>query len=197
MKEFYKNPYFNNCCDLWRVTDLGEITTRRSKDTSIDEEQYHKQNVLVPKVIISYGSETGTSESIAFNLARTLWTLKPIVLTLNKLHELLREGKFEYTHVLIVCSTFGAGMPPTNARDFLKNSFKSRMPVIDAFFSVLALGSRNYEADFCKVGKALHGIMVDMGASPLLDVTCADTSIGDQNTASNWCLQIKIFLFLK
>lgn len=196
MKDFYKTPRFDYCCDPWRVTDLRGIAGGSEHEADgKDLEDSTEQKDLMPKVLIAFGSETGTAESIALTMARLLKVCEPSVSTLNEAYELMIQRNIEYTHILIICSTFGSGYPPTNAMQFFKGDLKGKVPV-DISYSVLALGSTLYLDDFCKAGKSIHRKMEAAGARPMTDdVTCVDAAQGRQDTtAMNWCSLIKKLL---
>jgi len=143
----------------------------------------------LPNIMIAYGSETGTAEAAASSLARNFKICRPALRTLNDVSKLDRESLQAFTHIAIICSTFGKGEPPKNAMNFFSVDLTGKLNK-GAKFAVLALGSSLYP-DYCKAGKDADNKMKDAGAVQISEITCADSAHGDQATIREWTNRIK------
>jgi sulfite reductase (NADPH) flavoprotein alpha-component len=124
----------------------------------------------VPLVIL-FGSQTGTAEKLAKQLAKESKPrgCNPRVLEANA------YGSVDWsreTNLLIVTSTYGDGDMPDNAQafwDWLQTDDAKKLSHLN--YSVLALGDTNYE-QFCAAGKKIDGRLETLGAKrihPLAD----------------------------
>jgi len=103
-----------------------------------------------PRVLIAYGSETGTSEAVARRLKLQVKALNPILMTLDEVKGLDIISRRHITHLICICSIFGMGSAPSNAKKFFA-TILSHTKATSAKFAVLALGSTIYPG-FCKAG---------------------------------------------
>jgi sulfite reductase alpha subunit-like flavoprotein len=190
MKDFQKLPQYEYNCETWKVAvfksgktiHVGETETD-ANDTLVD--------VSIPKVLITFGSETGTAETAAHSLARRMQASKPTVQSLNDTAVMDKTAFGSYSHVLIICSTFGAGNSPQNARAFFECDLREKMKETATInFAVLALGSSLYP-DFCKAGKRAHELMVLAGATSMMDIVFADAANGSQSEILRWSTIVK------
>ena len=185
MKDFQKLPQYDYCSDVWQVTDI-QI---ESEQDTIDSTPISNADFIKPNVLIAYGSETGTAEAAACSLARRMKICKPRVHTLNEMSRLEVTTLAKFSHILIICSTFGAGEPPQNAKEFFNCDLERVIKSLNTSFAVLALGSSLYP-DFCKAGIMIHEYMMKFGAKPIMDVACADASKGSQSEIIRWSTSI-------
>lgn len=123
-------------------------------------------------LLILYGSQSGNAESLAKDLRKsarhrgfdpTVRSLDALGLeNLRNVAELQGGGR-----VLILCSTFGEGEPPDNAKNFLKDLESNEAPNLPGVsYSVCALGDRSY-TQFCRSGKVLDDRLAELGATRL------------------------------
>jgi len=187
MRDFKKTPQYDYCCDPWRVLDFGE------KKNAIGPAEgalvRGNEDPLLPRILIAYGSETGTAEAAATSLNRYFKLVNPSLLTLNDVAKLDQATIQEFTHMLIICATFGAGEPPNNAAMFFSKDLNGVIKK-GAKFAVLALGSSLYP-EYCKAGKDADDKMNEAGAEQIMEITRADSAQGDQTTIREWMNRVK------
>lgn len=143
-------------------------------------------HVTIPKIVIAFGSETGAADSAAHSLAKRLKICEPIVCTLNQVARFTDEYILSIDYFLFICSTFGQGEPPENAKEF----FARQLKLSASKFSVLALGSTLYP-EYCKAGRDLYNKMLDFGAKAILDISMVDSSKGSQAGIIEWMRKVE------
>lgn len=128
---------------------------------------------LVPLTIL-YGSQTGTSETLAKQAAK-LAAAKQFVATVVDMAAASADMLVNAKHILIITSTYGEGEPPDNAKDFWSALSADSFPKLTGIpFSVFALGDTNYEK-FCQFGKDLDQRLEALGAKRIFERFDADT----------------------
>ncbi|EEF60103.1 sulfite reductase subunit alpha [Pedosphaera parvula] len=126
------------------------------------------------KVLILFGSQTGTAEGLAKKAAAEASKrgVSARVLDMNS-YAAIEWG--QECSVLLVTSTWGDGDPPDNAAafwNFLNSETAPRLEHIN--YSVLALGDRNY-SDFCGAGRKFDARLEQLGAKRLHPLGECDT----------------------
>lgn len=124
MRDFRIDPVYEYCCAMWEVTGEDEVFPEGEEELAapLDAEcavTTGEEDFTIPSVLITFGSETGTAEAAAGRLARALRLCKPILSSLSKVAGLDIVKQRKITHILVLCSTFGKGQPPSNAIDFV------------------------------------------------------------------------------
>ena len=191
MRDFKKCPQYDYCCDPSELVSLQGFNKKRS-DVVAEQSQSRlivtrKKKVVVPKVLIAYGSETGTAEQYASSLSKRLKICSPTVCTLNEVLSMDHEARASFEYMLILCSTFGQGSPPSNAIHFFEKVHDFDFTGLK--LAVLALGSSLYP-DFCKAGQDLMHRMTDVGAQSMCDIVKVDSARGNQEAILEWSTNI-------
>ena len=177
MRDFVVYPQYAYQCDMFVVKG---VTQDEKKEESGDKGKREKVKI---KVIILFGSETGTSEGVAQELARKLRALKPKLLAINSLleednmRELARS-----THIYVVTSTFGSGNPPFNASEYEKIPFPSLAGIS---YAVLGLGSSIYP-NFASFAQKVDTDFTKHGAARISSLVKADEISGQNETCKIW-----------
>lgn len=133
-------------------------------------------------LLILFGSQTGTSETLAHRLAKeaTPHGFKAQVVCMED------YSKVDFAaekHLVLVTSTYGDGELPDNAQpfwSFLKDS-APRLEHVE--FSVLALGDTNY-TQFCQAGKMFDQRFEELGAKRIHPRV--DCDVDYENKAKDW-----------
>lgn len=174
MRDFFLNPSYHYTADKWAV--LGDELTISGEDGDADAG-------VTDRPLILFGSETGTAESYARQMARRLGRHHPRVMALDEIepaalaHERL---------VLVVASTFGNGEAPGNATGFLKAIRQLPMGSVGRFsFAVMGLGSTVYP-NFCATGIALDRELARIGGNRAVSLHLGDELKGQADTYRHW-----------
>lgn len=135
-----------------------------------------------PPMLVSFASQTGQAESIAWQTARALHaTGVPVrVLPLNEL-DAPTLGATQ--RALFVVSTYGEGDAPDGASLFAEQWMGATMQLPALRYAMLALGDRQY-AHFCGFGRALDAWLQAGGAIPL--EPCIEVDNGDPAALARW-----------
>ena len=122
-------------------------------------------------VLILFGSQTGTAEKLARQVAKEAKTRGSGARVMDAAAHSTLDWKAE-KNLLVVTSTYGDGDMPDNAQDFwnwLQTDAAAVMAHLN--YSVLALGDTSYE-HFCAAGKKIDTRLEQLGAKrihPLVD----------------------------
>lgn len=143
------------------------------------------------KAVILYGSMTGTSKSFASSFKGCMDQLfQTTVMPLNDNSlDLMKNMSRSGSAVFIITSTTGNGQPPNHAIGFksaLEDALASKKACLkDLHFSVLALGSSNYE-NFCSFGSFCDSAMTLLGGQRLTSLQFADEQKGQDKALMEW-----------
>ncbi|WP_121613043.1 assimilatory sulfite reductase (NADPH) flavoprotein subunit [Mesobacillus foraminis] len=123
-------------------------------------------NSVSKEVTILFGSQTGNSQGLAKNAAKTL-EAQGYQVTLSSMSDFKPNNLKKVKNLLIIASTHGEGEPPDNALSFHEFLHGRRAPKLeDLNFSVLALGDSSYEF-FCQTGKEFDKKLEELGGTRL------------------------------
>ncbi len=132
---------------------------------------------------ILYGTQTGTSESVAHDAANAAKTygLNPIVKSMDEL-EIADMAAMEY--LLIITSTYGEGQMPDNAQMLWDAATSEEAPLFEnTNYSILALGDTSYDL-FCQAGIDWDQRLEALGATRIYQRIDCDVDFEDP--AENW-----------
>jgi sulfite reductase (NADPH) flavoprotein alpha-component len=134
-------------------------------------------------LLILFGSQTGTAEKLARQIARESKSRG----CNSRVVDAAEHSKIDWSkesNLLIVTSTYGDGDMPDNARAFWEwlrtDAAKS---LSNLKFSVLALGNTNYE-NFCAAGKKIDARLEALGAKRIHPL--ADCDLDYEAKARTW-----------
>ncbi|GBP19328.1 NADPH-dependent diflavin oxidoreductase 1 [Eumeta japonica] len=123
------------------------------------------------RLVVLYGSQTFTAQEIAERVWRTTKVLGfrgPVqAMDDYPIAQLIKEE-----FAIFVCATAGQGDEPDNMKRFWKFLLKRSLPsnsLLKLKFGVLALGDSSF-MKFNYVGKKMHKRLIQLGATPLLNV---------------------------
>ncbi|MEM7277152.1 MAG: assimilatory sulfite reductase (NADPH) flavoprotein subunit [Pseudomonadota bacterium] len=139
---------------------------------------------------VLYGSQTGTGEQIARQLAETA-RADSLPLDVQSLADFRVRDLGKQTHVLFVLSTHGEGEPPDDAEDLIDWLMSERAPRLEKLnFAVLALGDSSY-AQFCETGRQVDERLKELGAKQLF--ARVDCDLDYESAADAWSGQVLKF----
>ena len=135
---------------------------------------------LVPgiPVTIAWGSQTGTSETLAkkFGKVAAKSGVDPAIVDLATMSAVSLS---EIEHLIIITSTYGEGEPPDNAQAFHDSLFSDDAPSMAHLkYSVLSLGDSSYP-DFCQCGIEFDARLASLGGSALIPRVDMDVDYDD------------------
>ncbi|MEO0605406.1 MAG: flavodoxin domain-containing protein, partial [Myxococcota bacterium] len=125
---------------------------------------------------ILFGTETGTAEDCAHQLAQSLDErgIRADVVDMDR----VRAAELARPQVaVVITSTFGNGDPPLNAEALLEGLRSERPDLSELWFAVLALGDSTFE-HFAKCGRDFDAILGELGGRRLLDRVDVDGDPG-------------------
>lgn len=117
------------------------------------------------RLLILYGSQTGTAEEYAERIARDAY-IRGIEYHLSSMNEYPPSQLPEERHVVFLCSTTGDGEMPTNMHSFWRYLLQKSLPgnwLENFTFTVMGLGDSSYEK-YNFAGKKLFRRLEQLGA---------------------------------
>ena len=128
---------------------------------------------------VLYGSQSGNCEALA-KLIRKAGRSRGFGPDVASLDSFDFASLPDVRHLLILCSTFGEGDPPDNARKFTDKLLAADAPELpELHYSVCALGDQSY-THFCKAGIDLDRRLAELGAKRLADCVLCDVDYEDE-----------------
>lgn len=119
------------------------------------------------EAVILVGTETGSAEEVAEDLAATLDELgvENEVVDMEEASTELLDG----SRTVIVCTaTHGDGELPDNSMDFFGRLEEERPDLSGVLFCVCGLGDNAY-ADFCEAGRIWSRFLTKLGAREVIE----------------------------
>lgn len=174
MRDFYLTPSYHYAADKWAVIDAEVAVAGESTQTAVPE---------TDRILILYGSETGTAEGYARQTARRLSHHHPQVMALDE-YDVSRLDQEQ--RLLVVTSTFSNGELPGNAQKFyawLREQPAGSLSQLN--YSVMALGSTVYP-HFCEAGTLLDRELARVGGHRLVTLHKGDEIRGQADTFRQW-----------
>ncbi len=175
MRDFHLDPHYYHAADKWKVEE----------DLDLDAflERVSEKEANSDRILILYGSETGTAEVFARQAARKLKAYLPKVMALDEYdtNQIASEKL-----MLIVTSTFAEGEIPANGKKFLEWLKQQEKGSLDGLnYSVMAIGSTVYE-HFCAAGIELDKRLKKAGANCIVPLHKGDQIKGQVPTVNSW-----------
>lgn len=144
-----------------------------------------EQVKIRPSII--YGTETGNSKKLAFQLLSTLKKSK-IQAKSTDVSQFSVEKLEKEDFIIIIISTQGDGDLPTNAVEFFE-ALKRKAPNLEKTkFAVFGLGDTSYPF-FCKAAEDVDLLLEQLGAQRVLPIKKADVEYSD--LAEQWFSQLQ------
>ena len=119
------------------------------------------------RAVVLFGTETGTAEDLAEDLAATLEEVgvEAEVVDMEDAQPRLLDG----SRAVIVCTaTHGDGELPDNSLDFYGMLEEERPDLSGVLYGVCGLGDNAY-ADFCEAGRIWSRLLSDLGATEVIE----------------------------
>ena len=179
---FPKNAPFSEDQKSWISGFMSGLQTRLLDEAEKDGATQPEDNTL-SHVNIFYGTQTGTAENIAHELAGNLKN-NQLSATSKCLSELSMEILPTLKKSVFVVSTYGEGEMPDNADVFWNELSANTAPSLEnTEYAVLALGDTSYD-DFCEAGKLLDLRLEQLGGTRMLQRV--DCDVDYEEKASEW-----------
>ena len=130
--------------------------------------------------LILYGSQTGNSNSISFELQekmeQSFSSQKIERMSLNEFIKKEESLEKDNLTIIIICSTTGNGDPPENASLFwrkIKNRALPKNYFESVSYCVIGLGDSNYN-HYCKMGISIDKRLFELGGKRICELKCLD-----------------------
>ncbi|XP_048247749.1 NADPH oxidoreductase A-like [Haliotis rufescens] len=175
--------------DAFIDTDVSEPDARSEKSPRVNQ-YYRRYDCIGRQILVLYGTEYGFSEELAKTLFNKLCDLEPSSQNEYPWQPRLVNVR-NFSHVdlnteqlcLIIISTSGDGVPPSEARPFYDSLLAMTKPLAHLNFSVLALGDSNYP-HYCHTGRTVSARLLELGAVPI--VKCQDVDQEEWPVIDQW-----------
>lgn len=129
-------------------------------------------------ITLAWGSQTGTSETLAKKAAKLL-SSKGHIPTIINMQALDSDALSKTQRLLLITSTYGDGEPPDNAAALHASIHAVDAPQLSSLtYTVLALGDSSYP-DFCKCGRDFDAQLAALGASRIAPIVECDVDFDE------------------
>ena len=192
------NDFINQLATLMETQDDGPSVVEIPADAPFEAEQSEwlsglltayrsmamaaasaSEEVAGTPMQIFYGSQSGNAEVLVKDLKKYAAT-QGFEANISELDSLTPAELAAHSHVLIVCSTFGEGEPPDNAKKFYTSLMEDESLALPATlnFSVCGLGDSSYTF-FNKCAADISDRLTQAGASQCQDFISCDVDFDD------------------
>ncbi|KAF2360617.1 NADPH-cytochrome P450 reductase [Trinorchestia longiramus] len=162
----------------------------RTSDRSDDDSFIGKMKKSGSKVVVFYGSQTGTAEEFAGRLAKdaTRYGLKSMVadpeeFDMNDIAQLPAEIE---DHLAIFCmATYGEGDPTDNAAEFYQMLIDQELDLANLNYCVFALGNKTYE-HYNATGRYVNKRLEELGANCIYPIGEGDDDANMEDDFITW-----------
>lgn len=175
--ELPKNAPFDESQKQWLSGLLTGINTVAKAMNGAPS--YSSGPELTP-LYVFYGSQSGNAEVLSKDI-RKFSATKGFEAKLAELDSISVADLAAYQHVLIICSTFGEGEPPDNAKQFYNALMSDDAPSLPASlqYSVCGLGDSSYTY-FNKCADDINTRLAELGASACYNYMACDAAFEDE-----------------
>lgn len=156
--------------------------------------QAARLNAIAPHIntnakpwLITYATQTGSAEQLAWHTATSLQTAHQAV-TVKSIQHLSLDDLKNNEQILFIASTYGVGEAPDLASNFTKKILSTQTDLSHLNYAVLALGSQEYPETFCSFGHAIDTWLKQNGAQALFNIIEVDNANHQQIQAWNTAL---------
>ncbi|QXB45597.1 PepSY domain-containing protein [Acinetobacter seifertii] len=133
--------------------------------------------------LITYASQTGVAEQLAWSTATSLQEAHQPV-QVKSIQELTEADLQQYEQILFVISTYGTGEAPDLASSFAKKLLKTKLELQHLNYAVLALGSKEYPNTYCSFGHTVAIWLKNNGAKAYFETIEVDNA--NPTHIQNW-----------
>jgi sulfite reductase (NADPH) flavoprotein alpha-component len=142
----------------------------------------NRAGVVVKKLSLVFGTETGNSKKLASQFA-LLAKKKGITVKLSGLDQYRLGDLSTEEYLFVIISTHGEGEPPSAAKKFYDHIHQDGLKLPGLKYSVLALGDSAYPL-FCKTGEDVDVQLKRAGAKPVVPIQKCDVDF--ETAAAEW-----------
>lgn len=142
--------------------------------------------VLVKKITLTYGTETGNAKKLATQFAAVA-KKKGINVKLTGLDQYRLTDLAKEEYLFTVISTQGDGEPPATAKKFYDHIHQQTLSLQHLQFGVLGLGDTSYPL-FCQAAEDVDKQLAKLGGRRILPLVKCDTDF--EADANQWFEQV-------
>lgn len=161
--------------------------TNTAKDTN-EKSLIEKMKASGKKVVVFFGSQTGTAEEFAQRLVKNarLYGIKACVADPEEvdLEDIQRLKEIENSVAVFIMATYGEGDPTDNAHD-LNEWLQQDHDLSGLNFAVFGLGNKTYE-HFNAVGKHFDKRLAELNANRLVPLGLGDDDANIEEDFVTW-----------
>ena len=171
------------------IEPIGHTARRmniRESLTSVNNTSFELSSQGASDVLVTFGTETGNSESVALQLAQKLHE-NGVPYKVSSLAELKPRALSRTDYLLLICSTHGDGDPPEPALPFYESLMETDVNLTKLKYAVLALGDSTYDY-FCETGLRLDKRLASLGGKRLAERY--DCDVDFEKISNDWIQHI-------